>query len=487
MASMIATDSARSARVFAALTKRWYWVVTAGVIGAVGAFALSLLITPLYTSNTTVFFSLRSAVSATDINQGSTYAQNQMLSFSQLATSSLVLDPVVAELGPPVTKESLRRSISVSSPQDTAVLTIKVSTTDPALSASMANSVASSLGVAVAKVSPGIGIQQSGIVANVIEPAVPATFQSSPDKKRNAVLGGIFGLAVSIFAIIIAVVLDTRVRSAATLKSMTDRPLLGTVEQLRANRDGRPITVRSPNSSAAERFRQIRMGMRFAAASHEMKVLAVTSAIPAEGKTLTALNLAIIMAEGKDRVLLIDADLRRPSVANLIGFEGAVGLTTVLVGDVEFEDAVQRFSTTTLDILTAGGVPPNPAELLGSAPMRLLIEEVKLKYDVIILDTAPVLAVADVAVMAQLVNSIVWVVDSRKLRRAQLDQASDALEATGTHVAGIILNRVKPLRIHDVYYREPQDEPAHSTRNHAYPVDVQDTTAAGSLHRNEQL
>lgn len=480
MASIRTTGTARSARVLAALTKRWYVVLLAGAVGAVAAFALSLLITPLYTSNTTLFFSLRSAVSATDINQGSAYTQNQMLSFSQLATSSLVLDPVVAELGPEVTKDSLRRSMSVSSPQDTAVLTVKVSTPNAELSSKSANSVAKSLAAAVEKVSPGLSKQQGGIVANVIEPAFPAEFQSSPDKRRNAVLGGIFGMAVSILAVIVAVMLDTRVRSADALKGMTDRPLLGTVEQLRASHDGRPITVRSPNGSASERFRQIRVGLRFAAASHEMKVIALTSAIPSEGKTLTSLNLAVIMAEGKDRVLLIDADLRRPSVADTIGFEGAVGLTTVLVGDATFQDAVQHFGTSTLDILTAGAIPPNPAELLGSAPMRQLIEQVKQHYDVVILDTAPVLAVSDVAVMAQFVNSIVWVVNSRKLRHAQLDLASDALDATGANVAGIILNRVKTLRIHDVYYRESKDEPAHSKRNSGPTANALDSTTVAA-------
>lgn len=485
MASTMTTGTARSARVFAALTKHWYVVLLAGVAGAVAAFALSLAITPLYTSNTTLFFSLRSAGSATDINQGSAYTQNQMLSFSQLATSSLVLDPVAAELGPEVTKESLLRSMSVTSPQNTAVLTIAVSTPNAELSSASANSVAKSLAAAVTKVSPGISSQQGGIVANVIEPAVPAQVQSSPDKKRNAVLGGLFGLAVSILAIFVAVVLDTRVRSTDALKSMSDRPLLGTLEQLRTNHDQRPVTVRLPNGSASERFRQIRVGLRFAAASHEMKVIAMTSAIPSEGKTLTSLNMAVIMAEGKERVLLIDADLRRPSVADSIGFEGAVGLTTVLVGDATFTEAVQRFGNSSLDILTSGAIPPNPAELLGSAPMRVLIEQAKLKYDVIIIDTAPILAVADVAVMAHLVDSIVWVVDARKLRRAQLDLASEALEATGAHVAGIILNRVKPLRIHDVYYQDSKVEPVRSKLHPAHAVDLSEPSGLRAPQRTD--
>lgn len=476
---MKTAGTARSARITAALRRRWYVVLLAVTVGAVGAFALSYLVPPSYSSTTTLFFSLRSGGSASDINQGSTYTQNQMLSFAQLATSSLVLDEVMKDLGPEMTKDYLRQSMSVSTPRDTVILDIKVATTSRDLSAKIANSVATNLSEAVSTVSPGESRTQAAVVANVIEPAFPAIYQSAPDKRKNAVLGGLFGMVLSILAIVAAVILDTRIRSVAVLKALTDRPLLGTVEQGRAKNDGRLVVVRSPNGSAAERFRQIRAGLRFAAAGHEMKTLALTSAIPSEGKTHTALNLAVVMAESKERVLLIDADLRRPSVANTIGFEGAAGLTTVLVGDVAFEDVVQPFGNTSLDILAAGVIPPNPAELLGSTRMRTLIEQAKLAYDVVIIDTAPVLAVADVAVIAELVDSIVWVVDSKTLHQAQFDQASETLDAIGAHVSGIILNRVKPLRIHDVYYQEEESEPLHSKRRSTPVTIVPETTDAG--------
>lgn len=474
MAPMKSSGTARSARIVSTLTKRWYIVLLAGVLGAAAAFTLSFLVAPVYTSNTTLFLALRVGGTASDINQGSNYTQNQMLSFAQLATSSLVLDQVVKEVGPAVDKDSLRRSLSIDTPQNTVILDIKVSTTDRDLSAKIANSVARHLAAAVSTVSPGESSQQAGVVANIIEPAVPAEFQSSPNKRNNAILGGLFGIAVSILAMAIATLVDTRVRSTAVLKSMTERPLLGTVEQSRPGHDGRPVALRSPNGSAVERFRHIKAGLRFAAASHSMQVIALTSAIPSEGKTYTAMNLALVMAESKEKVLLVDADLRRPSVAGTIGFEGAVGLTTVLVDDIEFGGAVQHFGTSTLDILTAGDVPPNPAELLGSERMKALIQQARLLYDVVIVDTAPILAVADLAVIAQLVDSIVLVVDSRKLRQAQLEQASETLDATGAHVAGIILNRVKPLRLHDVYYRDALNQPAHSSKKpipHAFSLD----------------
>lgn len=478
MAVTKSAGMARSARILSTVAKRWYVIVLATGIGAVGAFAMSATVTPTYTSSTSLFFSLNAGDSAADFNQASAYTQNQMFSYAQLAMSSIVLDQVVKDIDSKLDKNALRESIDVSTPQKTVILDINVSTTDPELSALIANSTAQSLKSAVSAISAGEGTGTSDFVANVIEPAVPATVQSSPDKKKNAILGGILGALVSLFAVALSVVLDTKVRSEAALKSMTNLPLLGTVERNRANPDSRPIALRSPNGPATERFRQIRAGLRFAAASHEMTSIAITSATPSEGKTLTSMNLALVMAESKERILLIDADLRRPRIAESIGFEGAIGLTTVLVGDVTLQDAVQSFANTTLDILTAGGIPPNPAQLLGSKPMQDLVEQAKRDYDFVIVDTAPVLAVADVAVIAQVVDSVVLVVDSTKVRQAQLEQVIDALETAGVHISGAILNRVKPSKTHDVYYQERAAGPLHA--KHTSSVEVEALTKAGT-------
>lgn len=458
MAFMNNAGTTRSARMIAALRKRWYVVLVAAIVAGSGTFALSTLVTPVYHSSASLFFSLRAGDSGSDINQGSTYTQNQMLSFAQLATSAVVLDRVVDDLGGDVTEIGLRRNVTVTTPQNTVILDVGVDTPDRDLSARIANSVASNLTDVVAEVAPVDTAGKSTVAARVIEPAVPALFQSSPDKQRNAILGAVLGIALSIVAILLAVVFDTRVRSVSALKSMTNRPLLGIAERTPASPDPRPVVLRSPNGSAAERFRQIRAGLRFAAASHEIKIIAVTSSVPGEGKTMTALNLALILAESEDRVLLVDADLRRPRVADYLGFEGTVGLTTALLGGVTVDEAVQRFGDTTLDVLTAGEVPPNPAELLASAPMRELIEDVKQSYGFVIIDTAPLLSVADAAVIAQQVDSTIVVADSSKVHQVQLEQTLDALDSAGAHVAGLILNRVKPSSRRDSYYREYHNE-----------------------------
>lgn len=478
MAPVIAVNTTRSTRLIAALRKRWFVVVIAGVVGGLGAFALSYTITPVYHASASLFFSLRTGTSGSDINQGSTYTQNQMLSYAALATSAIVVDGVSQDIGASMSKNDILRSLSVTAPQNTVILEVKADTADPSLSARIANSAADHLAKAVSQVSPVESTTNSSVVAHVIDPAVAPQFQSSPNKKQNALFGGILGVALSILAILLTALLDTRVRSVAVLKSMTERPLLGFAESTRPSRDSRPIALRLPNGSATERFRQIRAGLRFASASHATTTIAVTSAIPGEGKTVTALNLALVMAETKERILLIDADLRRPRVADYIGFEEAIGLTTVLLGDIPLHEATQRFSDTTLEILSAGSLPPNPAELLGSTRMASLIAQAKEIYDFVIIDTAPVLSVADVSGIAQLVDSIVLVVDASKLRQIQLEQASDVLDSAGAHVSGIILNRVRASKRRDVYYDEyKRKTPRASTRAaRTTPAPSQDST-----------
>ena len=445
------TSTMSVARAIGVLRKRWYIVLAAALLGGIGAFAASSTVTPIYHSTSSLYFSLRTASSGSDINQGSAYTQAQMLSFARLATSALVLDPVAEELDGDLTAGQLRRTMSVTIPQNTVILDIRVGSTDPERAALVANTVADSLIAAVDDVAPEDSDGAATVSARSIEPATPATFQSSPNKQQDAMLGAIIGFLLSSVVVVLASVLDTRVRSEATLKSMTGLPVLGSIEQTPPSSDPRPVAIRQPNGSAAESFRHVRSGLRFASASHETRSLAITSSVPAEGKTWLAANLSFVIAETGKRVLLIDADLRKPRVADAFGIVGAVGLTTVLIDAIPLRTAVQPWPRSSLEILPSGAVPPNPAELLASERMKEIIQQLVDEYDLVVIDTAPVQAVADATVIAQQVDSILIVADSTRVRRAQLSATIEALERTGAHISGVVLNRVKP-RPRDSYY-----------------------------------
>jgi capsular exopolysaccharide synthesis family protein len=427
----------------ALLRKRWYIVLAATVLGGIGAFALSTTLTPVFHSTASLYFSLRTGTSGSDINQGSTYTQNQMLSFARLATSALVLEPVVRELDGELSETQLRRLMDVTIPQNTVILDIRVGSTDPERAALIANTVADSLVSVVDEVAPVDVNGKSTVTARTIEPATAANVQTSPNKQQNALLGAILGLIVSSVVVVLATFLDIRVRSESTLRSITPLPLLGSIERIPKSADARPVAITRPNGRAADSFRQVRSGLRFASASHETRSVAVTSAVPFEGKTTLATNLAFVVAETGARVLLIDADLRTPRVADMFFIDGTAGVTTVLVDAVPFRSVVQSWAGSTLDIIPSGEIPPNPAELLASPRMKKLIQEAVDEYDLVVVDTPSVASAADAAVIARQVDSTLIVVDTTRARRAQLTATLDALERADAHISGVILNRVR--------------------------------------------
>jgi capsular exopolysaccharide synthesis family protein len=157
------------------------------------------------------------------------------------------------------------------------------------------------------------------------------------------------------------------------------------------------------------------------------------------------MNLAVSLADTGARIILIDADLRRPSIDEYMGIDGAVGLTTVLTGQAEIQDAIQPFDNSTLDVLPGGQVPPNPSELLGSAAMNMLLERLRASYDMVLLDSPPLLPVTDGAVLSKMAGGALVILGANWVRRPQLQETLGSLQAAGAPVLGIVMNKVKRI------------------------------------------
>ncbi len=456
-------DALTLARIAQIVRRFWIVIVALTLVGAASAFLISKSQTPLYQADATVYFSISQSTTNSDLNQGSAYTQAQMLSFAQLATSDLTLERVISDLGLKVDPASLARNITVTSPQNTVLLNISVSSPSATGASEIANSVARNVSHVVVELAPTDSSSKSTVSARIVDPAVTPRVQASPNKSRDTAIGALLGLLLGILGCVIFTRLDTRLRSVEAVASVTDSPVLGQIGRLAPAVDSRPLMIQAPNGKEAESFRRARAGLRFASVDKRVRVILITSAIPAEGKTTVAVNLAVAMTENNARVLLVDADLRRPRVAQSLGLEGAVGLTTVLVDDVSLNEARRPYSTTTLDLLLSGDVPPNPSELLSSDRMAQLLTELSTEYDVVIVDSAPVLSVADATLLAPNVDLILLVVDASKARKAQLAKCIRALEVTGAHISGIVLNRMKISRQRDYYYYGEGDE--ESTRS----------------------
>ncbi|MGP4073841.1 CpsD/CapB family tyrosine-protein kinase [Piscibacillus sp. B03] len=195
--------------------------------------------------------------------------------------------------------------------------------------------------------------------------------------------------------------------------------------------------VKSP---ITEQYRTIRTNMQFANIDQELKSILVTSTGPSEGKSLTTANLAIVFAQQGKKVLLIDADLRKPTVHYTFRLNNTFGLSNYLVGGFELEKTVQQTNVDNLDIMTCGPIPPNPSELLGSKAMTELLDVANKNYDIVIFDTPPVLAVTDSQILSNLVDGVLLVVRSKQTEKDAAVKAKDLLEKADANILGAVLN-----------------------------------------------
>ncbi len=200
------------------------------------------------------------------------------------------------------------------------------------------------------------------------------------------------------------------------------------------------ITQMNPRSPISEQYRTVRTNLQFAAVDDALQSLLITSSNMDEGKTMTAANLAIVYAQQGKKVLLIDADLRKPTIHYSFRLDNLRGLSSLLVGETTLADTIASSSIDHLDLIPCGPVPPNPSELLASQKMKLLLEEVKAEYDIVIFDTPPVLAVADAQILANIVDGSILVIRSGQTEVEAAIKAKEALEPAQAKLLGTILN-----------------------------------------------
>jgi len=212
------------------------------------------------------------------------------------------------------------------------------------------------------------------------------------------------------------------------------------------------ITLENPKSPISESYRMLRSNLDFTSFDNNEKVLMITSAGPSEGKSTTATNLAIVYAQSDKRILLVDADLRKPTVHQTFGRSNRSGLTNVLVGQADWKECLQPSEVDNLFILTSGPIPPNPSELLSSKRMKQFIEQVKDEFDIVLFDTPPSLAVTDAQVVAAYCSGVILVVDSGKTKKDALVKAKANLERASARILGIVLNNVSRGKGDSYYY-----------------------------------
>ena len=203
------------------------------------------------------------------------------------------------------------------------------------------------------------------------------------------------------------------------------------------------VTQNDPKNPAAEAYRVIRTSIQFAQAGKELQTIALTSCTPNEGKSTTIANLAVVLTQAGKSVLLIDCDMRNPTVHKNFNLSNKVGLSSCISMGTALADAVQKTNIEGLDALTAGVIPPNPSELLGSERMQNILERAKEQYDYVLIDTPPVMPVTDALIVSRLVDGMILVIASAEVKVEMAREVKNQLVHAGANILGVVLNKVR--------------------------------------------
>jgi capsular exopolysaccharide synthesis family protein len=405
---------------------------------------LAAVLPKQYTAHADIYLTVKLGNSPADLASGANYAQTQVDSFSRVATTPLVLDRVIEEVGlEGYTASRLAGEVSVSVPTNTSIMVVSVERGDQDSAAEIANVTANSLVQAVATLAPTASEGEQLVRATIIADAVPPTAHSYPSSRIFLAVGLMAGLLAAAGQALLRFFLDKRIRTEAQVEALTNAPIMGRIGlDAQLNGADKPSGVSRVTS---EDYRRLRTNMQFVGSREEDrgKTIVVTSSVPGEGKTTIAVNLATVLAEAGSSVLLIDGDLRRPRVARYMGLETTVGLTTILVGWASPADVLQKTRIPNLTVMPSGVIPPNPSELLASRAMKQLLDSAATHFDYTVVDCVPLLPVTDAAIVSRQTDGALVVADMQQITVPQLRFALGEIDSANGTVLGLVLNKMR--------------------------------------------
>lgn len=422
------------------LRRNWILITAMALAGLLLGGLATAFTKPTYTAETQLFVSIASSGSVQELQQGNTFSQARVQSYVKTVVSPAVLQPAIDSLGLTVTPAELGSQVKASTDLNTVLINITVSDESPVQAAAIAQAVASSLIATVEELEKPKTGGTSPVNLSVIAPAVAPSTPSAPNTRLNLLAALLLGTTLGIGAALVRSSMDSRINGEADVRRVTEAPLLGGISYDQDAKKKPLLTQASAQSQRSETFRQLRTNLQFANIAGRANSVLVTSSLPGEGKSTTATNLAISMAEAGQTVCLVDADLRRPMIGDYLGLDRTAGLTTALVGEMELNELLQPWGDGSLYVLTSGQIPPNPSELLGSEKMNQLILALEESFDAVVIDAPPLLPVTDAAVLSQSVGGVLLVVGAQKLKQQDLEKSTKALALVNAHILGLVLN-----------------------------------------------
>lgn len=450
------------------LRARWIVIVAAMLLGGLVALGVSLLATPKYQATLQFYVTVSGGDSAAAAYQGSLGAQQRVQSYAELVQSTEIARQVVDSSGIDLSPAEVASRVEASGDAETVLLDVRVTDSDPQRALELAQGFGETLPGAINRIETPDGGGPAPAKLTVVSPAIMPTSPVSPRTELNILVGATAGLLAGVGVALIVSLLDRRVKSAEQLETITRKPVVGAIPFRKAedkeSNDEHIVPFREGHSPAAEAFRRLRTNLQFLSVDNPPKVFVMTSSVATEGKSETTVNLALALAEAGSSTLLIEADLRRPRVVNYMSMPDRFGLTNILSGQADFADVVQETKYAGVDLLACGPLPPNPSELLASDTARNLFNDLRSKYDYVLIDSPPLLPVTDGALLARVTDGALLVVRVHRTTAEQVAQAVDNLDKADANLLGIISVANKPAskiagNYYDTYYYSSKQTP----------------------------
>ncbi len=509
-------DEAIDLRKYISLFLQWWWLfILAALLAGAISFFISISLMPIYQSSTTVLVNEAPGNKVADYS--SVLMSQQLTStYSLMMANDLVLRQVADQVGLTNPLEDIKKWIKITTVHNSQLIQVVVETTDPDLSAKIANAIVTSFSAQLQEIQTRRFVQskstlQSQLAATEkqisdyatradmeistveknlleakmtqyreiytnlllsyeqvrlaeaesvssvvqVETAIPNLVPVKPKVMQNTILAALVGFLLAAGVIVALEALDDTVKNPEEIHRNFNLPILGVIPWHDIV-EGKPISEAEPRSPVTESFRALRTNINFASVDSRLRRIVITSPTPKDGKTTISSNLAVVLAQCEKKVVIIDADMRRPQLHQRFGLTNRFGLSDLFVQPIEkIADALQPASASRLAVITSGSLPPNPSELLTSDRMVSIIDKLMQGFDTILIDTPPILSVTDASALAQRVDGVILVVKPGTTKMDALRHSIKTLLGVKANILGVVLNEVNPAsRKYGFYYHQ---------------------------------
>lgn len=446
------------------LSKLWLLIVVT-IIGGAAAFCFSKFVLPLkYSSHISMYVQSYTGISENANLQNNISNSKQLVNtYMEVLKDDAVMNAVGERLKEQfdeytlsnnfglvdgkISPSSIRNCISITSVTDTSAITVVSTTKNAEVSAAVCNDLKE---VAPEYVEEAVGVGQ----INTIDIAKVYNTPVAPNMKKNAALGAFAALALACMVIFVIDFFDNTVKDTDAVGKEFKKPIIGEIASFGTEKKNKntdkdehvKLTDKDVPFNVVESYKSIRTNVSFALSTVDKKVFAVSSPNPGEGKSTTSANIAIALAQGGNKILLIDADMRKAVQHKIFGLKNKKGLSSAISKMAKLEECIQKNVMDNLDVMTAGPVPPNPSELLASENMGAILEELSKEYSMILIDTPPVNVVTDGMELAKYISGIIVVLRYGRTTTEDIDDAIKKIEFAKMNMLGFIMNDVKSKR-----------------------------------------